>query len=266
MLRKTNNTFLVFHILMVLFISLSLLLSVKFQGFERWIGKITGENSVFEIAIFFLLLMISTFAMMISFNNQREKAFTRPRRQFIAFIAICFYLKAMQEVRWSQLITVKSITGESGSLKGIVDLNFIIADEKINVMIHLIILVCFILLPLAIHYRPAFFRKNPSIKDKTIIYLPSVHSILMFGFACSLQTLINLLTKFDHFVLLLVFISIAGLMTYKRKLRSVSNMFHLILVSGSWLLIWIYSEKIRVDTDHHHLWQFVVVYAFFYWF
>ena len=265
MLRKTNNIFLVFHLLITLFISFLLLFSTRFQGFQQWIDKITGENSVLEIGIFFLLLMISTFAMLISFNNQNEKAFTRARRHFIAIIAICFYLIAMQEVRWGKLLLRSNDTSDSDSLMGIVGLHGIVTVEQVNTTIYVMILFGFILFPLLIYYRPALFGKNPSVRGKTIIYLPSIHCMLMFCFACSLQTLINPLTRFDHFVLLFVFLAIFGLMFYKNKLRSVANMAHWFLVAGSWVLYRIYSEKIPVSSDYHHLWKLVAVYTFFYW-
>lgn len=265
MLRKTNIIFLIFHILVILFVSISLLLSMKSEGFRKLIEKITGENSFFEIAIFFLLLMISTFAMLISFNDQKGKAFTKARRHFISFIAICFYFIAMQEVRWGQLLAGKNSAGQSENLKGIVNLNRITGDGNIHAMVHLMILFGFIFLPLVIYYLPSRFHKNTLLGAKTIVYQPSLHCILMFVFACALQALIDPMTKFDHFILLLAFISIAGLMIYKKKLGSAGNVLHFCLVSGSALLIWIYAEYIPLAPDHYHLGKLVVVYAFFYW-
>ena len=248
---------------MTLFISVLLLLSTKFQSFERLIDKLTGKNSVFEIGIFFLLLMISTFAMLISFSNQSEKTFTKARKHFIAFIALCFYFIAMQEVRWAQLLVGKNSANASDAFNSIIGLNFVVGDNQINIALRLIILFSFILLPLLIYYHPAIIRNNTSIRNKATIYLPSMHCMLMFCFACSLQTLINPLTKYDHFILLSVFILIFGLILLKDELRSFSVMAHWCLVGGSWLLYWAYSENIPLRADYYHLWKIAAVYAFF---
>ena len=265
MLRKTNGVFLVFHILMVLFIGTSLLLSIKFQAVERFIEKITGENGVFEIGVFFILLMISTFAMMTSFSNQSEKVFTRARRHFISFVALCFYFLAMQEVRWGQLLAGKNDADNTESLKGVVDLGGFFNMEIINTAIHLTILLGFIILPLAVYHKPGLFRQNPSIKGKAIIYLPSLHNILMFSFACSLQTLANPITRFDSLILPLIFISITWLMIFNKRLRSVSIVFHLCLLAVCWLLFVMNAQKIPLTRDHFYLWKLVGAYAIFYW-
>ena len=265
MLRKTNTIFLIFHVVVILFISVLLLLSTKFQGFTELIKKITSENGVFEIVIFFLLLMVSTFAMLVSFNDQKEKVFTRARRHFISFIAICFYFIAMQEVRWGQLLVGKNITGQSESQKGIVDLNRVIEHGNMHALVHLMVLFGFIFFPLAVYYLPYHHQKNNRLVAKTIVYMPSLHCILMFVFACSLKALVDPITKFDHFILLLAFVAIAGVMIYKKKLRPVGNVLHFCLVSGVSLLLWMYAEHIPVAPNHYHLGKLVIVYAFFYW-
>ena len=265
MLRKTNNIFLVFHILIVLFISASLFLSIKFQGLRRLIEKLTGENGAFEITVFFLLLMISTFAMLISFNNQGDKVFTKARRHFVSLIAICFYFAAMQEVRWGQLLSSKNNVAGSENLKGIVNLNRFIEVTYFNTITYLIILFGFILVPLTIYYGAIPFGNKPGLKRKATIYLPSLHCMLMFGFACGLYTLTSSVTNFDHLILSVIYIAIAGLLAFKKKLRSADNVLHFCLVGGSWLLFLMYSKDIPMGPEYFHLGKLVAVYAFFYW-
>ena len=244
MLRRTNSVFLVFHILMVLFMSTSLLLSIKSERVGRFIEKITGENGVFEIGLFFILLMISTFAMMASFSHQSEKkVFTRARRNFISFIALCFYFLAMQEIRWSQLLSGKNDVEQAENLKGVVDLSGFLNIEVVNIAAHLVVLLGFVALPLLVYFRPGVFRRNPSVRGKTVIYLPSLHNVLMFSFACSLQTLVNPVTRFDFIIWLLVFLSITWLMVSNRRLRSVSILLHLCLLGICWLLLAINFQK-----------------------
>lgn len=265
MLRRTNGVFLVFHILMVLFISGSLLLSIRSERVEGFIESITGENGLFEIGVFFILLMISTFAMMTSFSNQSDKIFTRARRHFISFIAICFYFMAMQEIRWGQLLASKNNAGHAGNLKGVVDLSGFLDVELVNAVVHWAVLLGFIVLPLVIYYKPGLFRQNPSIKGKATIYVPSLHNILMFSFACSLQTLVNPVARFDFIIWLLIFLSITWLMVFRRQLRSVAVIFHLCLLGICWLLLAINFQKIPITQHHFYLWKLVGAYAIFYW-
>ncbi|MDN5212830.1 hypothetical protein QQ020_12265 [Fulvivirgaceae bacterium BMA12] len=232
---------------------------------EKFIERITGENGVFEIGVFFILLMISTFAMMTSFNNQSDKIFTRARRHFISFIAICFYFLAMQEIRWGQLLTSKQNAEQAGNLKGVVDLSGFLNVELINTVVHWAILLAFIALPLVIYYRPGLFRQNPSIKGKTAIYAPSLHNILMFSFACSLQTLVNPVTRFDFIIWLLIFLGITWLIVFRKQLRSAATIFHLCLLGTCWILLAINFQKIPITQHHFYLWKLVGAYAIFYW-
>ncbi len=266
MLRKTNCTFLVFHGLMLILIGLCLVLAIDSLFFQQLLNTITSENGIVAIAVFFIFLMTSSFAMIIIFNHQFEKVFTSARRHFVSLIAISFYIFAMQEIKWSQLLVQEApSSNQVDTLEVATGANTLIHQETVFYLIHLAIFVGFIAIPLVIYFLPDRIKQTSKMKGKIVIYLPSLHNILMFSYGCLLFTLMNPAYYINFYLLGLEVIVMLLLLLVKKENLTASNLGHLLLFGTSLVIMMVFEGHIPMKENYHQLWKFIAGYAFFYW-
>ncbi len=266
MLRKTNVLFLVFHGLVLSLTGIALLLAKSNNFFEQILLNVTGENGVVTIAVFFVFLMTSCFAIVIIFNHQFEQVFTNTRRHFVSLIAIAFYLFAMQEIKWSQLLHRQaSNSGNDADLEIAAGSNTLINTDALLNLIHLGIFIGFIVIPLVIYFLPEKYKQGTTVRGKIVIYLPSIHNMLMFAFGCLFFCLLNPLNKLNFYVLGLFAIALLMLLITKKYLLTTSHLIHLSLFALAIAVLPSISDTLFFNAPNHQLWKFIAGYAFFYW-
>ncbi len=265
MLRNINRIFLIIHGLIVIALTILLIYSPKLASFRSLLIALIEDNGFIEIVIFFILLMISSYATITIFNNQTEKIFTKARRNLVALIAIIVYLGAMQEVRWGDLINLNEPNGAERTLRALVNNTGINSLDAIYQIIYLLTFIVFVVLPLLTYLRPHSFDRKPSFKGKSIIYLPSLHNVLMFGFASFIYAVSNPFSNIDKFIVI-VAIGLMGIVFINSpELKTKSNIIHYIVVFICTLTMALTQFNIGISNANSRLWKFALAYSFFYW-
>ena len=253
---------------MILFVCCIVLITRHHPASSNLLYHLSAEGGLFEWGSFFIAFTISGFALLVYFHSRGNRIFRPARRRFILIIAIAAYLVAMEEISWGQRILGFESTAFFSSNNHQQETNFhnLISGEYLNLIIYALIYVFFIFLPLVIYFKPNLGHKSPSIRGKVAIYLPSIHNMLMFCFASSLQAYFLPKTLADTIFLWLALLIILVLLVGRKKYRNGFLLLHFSMVIIACVVFAISYQVFEYNNMQYEIREFVVSYAFFYWF
>ncbi len=268
MLERVNRFYLMLHCILIVFVCAIILLTKYHPPSDQLLLAVSKEGGLFEWASFFFAFTLSGFALLVYFHSGEHKIFSLVRRRFILVTAVAAYLLAMEEISWGQHVfgfDNPAFFEEMNQQKE-TNLHNLVSAEYINLVIHSIIYVFFIVGPLFVYLKPSMFNYSPSIRGKTTIYLPSLHNILMFCFASSLQAYFLPKTIVDTTVLWLSLLIFLVLLISKKKYRSRLLLIHFgLLVAASFVFASSY-QVFEYNNMQYEIREFIIIYAVFYWF
>ena len=253
---------------MILFLCGIVLITRYHTSSTNLLASLSAEGGLFEWGSFFIAFTICGFALLVYFHSRGNRIFRPARRRLIIVIAIAAYLIAMEEISWGQRI----FGFESGAFfssnnhQQETNLHNLISGEYLNLVIYTLIYVFFIFLPLVVYFKPDLGRNSPSIRGKVAIYLPSIHNMLMFCFASSLQAYFQPKTLADTVSLWLAMLVILILLISRKKYRNRFLLLHFLLVLIACTIFAISYQIFEYNNMQYEIREFVVSYAFFYWF
>lgn len=268
MLERVNKFYQILHVSLIILICLIVLIAYQQGGQENLLAWTSQENGIFEWASFFVVFTMSAFALMVYFHAKDLPVFRQPRRNFILFIAILSYLAAMEEISWGQHVFGFESGGffEKHNVQQETNLHDFFAGELVNKVIHLTVYIFFIFLPLFIYFKPDLINHSPSIRGKIIIYLPSLHNVMMFCFACTLQQYFQPGTLLDTILIVLALVLILILFITNAKYRTRWHMIHFSLIILSMALFMYHADIFSAVEGQYEIRELVYYYAIFYWF
>lgn len=268
MLQRVNRFYIILHFIIIVFVCSIVLLTKYHPDHSGLLRTLSAEGGLFEWGSFFISVTIAGFASLIYFHSLRKKIYTKVMRYFILLVAIGAYLIAMEEISWGQRI----LGFESGDFfsshnsQKETNLHNLISGEYLNLVIYGLIYILFIFLPLIFYFHPHPDRISPSVKKGIAIYLPSIHNILMFCFASSLQAYFLPRTIADTSFLWLGILVILVLLIRKRAHRNSFLVLHLSLVVIACVVFATSHDVLEYYNMQYEIREFVVSYAFLYWF
>ncbi|MDN5202620.1 hypothetical protein QQ008_14625 [Fulvivirgaceae bacterium BMA10] len=268
MLRKINQSYIVLHFFVVIIVCSIVLITSQTQEATPALLITTQENGLFEWGSFFIFLAISAFTLMILFHDKGSNIFTKFQKRFITLVAIGTYFLAMEEISWGQHILGFKTPGffEANNLQKETNIHNLISGEISNLVFHSIVYIFFILIPIIVYIKPNISDRLPRLKKGISTYLPSLHNILMFCFASSLQAYFLPKTIVDTVVLSISLLILSILILSKKAFRTKSILIHLALVIGSTIIFMFNHHVFAYYNMQYEIREFVIGYAFLYWF
>lgn len=253
---------------MILLVCGIVLITRYHASYSNLLAAVSTEGGLFEWGSFFIAFTISGFALLVYFHSRGNRIFRPARRRFIMVIAIVAYLVAMEEISWGQRILGFESNSFFSANNYQQETNFhnLISGEYLNLGIYAFIYIFFIFLPLIVYFKPDLGRNSPSIRGKVAIYLPSLHNMLMFCFASSLQAYFLPRTLADTISLWLALLIILILLVSRKKYRNGFLIWHLLLVLMACAVFAVSYQVFEYNNMQYEIREFVVLYAFFYWF
>ena len=268
MLQRINRFYTILHFTVILFVCSIVLLTKYSPSQLNLLRNLSAEGGLFEWGSFFIAFTISGFALLVYFHSNGKKIFGKARRRFILLISIGAYLVAMEEISWGQRI-LGFESGDffsSNNTQQETNLHNLISGEYLNLVIYSLIYIFFIFLPLAVYFYPNLGSNSPSIREKIAIYLPSIHNMLMFCFASSLQAYFLSRTLADTIFLWLATLIILILLISKKKYRNKFQLLHFSLVLLACIIFALSYQVFEYNNMQYEIREFVISYAFLYWF
>ena len=268
MLRQINRSFTILHFLLILFVCLIVLITRYYPPQAGLLRLVSAEGGLFEWGSFVISFMLSVFALLVYFRRSVTYNFSKRTRKFILLIAIGAFFIAMEEISWGQRV----LGFESGdffrtkNMQRETNLHNLISGEYLNLAIYSIIYIFFIYLPLAIYVYPDLVNKVPSLKSRLFIYLPSLHNVLMFCFASSLQAYFLPRTLADTTFLWLSMLLVCFILVKRESYRDKFQVLHFLLVLLACIVFAICFKVFDYYNMQYEIREFVIGYAFFFWF
>ena len=268
MLQRVNRLYIFLHLIVVLFVCCVVLLTSYMPGQSGLLRKLTAEGGLFEWGSFFIAFTISAFALLIYFHSRGNKAFRKARRRFILVIAIGAYLIAMEEISWGQRILgfESSDFFFKHNTQRETNLHNLVSGEYLNLVIYSFIYISFIFLPLLVYFFPNIGSNSKSIRGKIAIYMPSIHTMLMFCFASSMQAYFLPKTLADTTFLWLAMLIILFLLITHKKYRNNYQILHYLIVLVACIIFAVCYRVFDYYNMQYEIREFVIAYAFLYWF
>ncbi len=268
MLERVNRFYLIIHCVLIVFVCMIILLTKYYTPSSNLLFILSTEGGLFEWASFFFAFTLSGFGLLVYFHSGEHKIFSLPRRRFILITAVVAYLLAMEEISWGQHVfgfQNPEFFEEMNKQKE-TNLHNLVSAEYINLIIHTVIYIFFIIGPLIVYLKPSLFNFSPSVRGKTTIYLPSLHNILMFCFASSLQAYFLPKTIVDTVVLIFSLLMFLFLLITKPKYRSQFLLIHFGLVVAAVVIAASSYQILEYNNMQYEIREFIIIYAMFYWF
>ena len=268
MLRQINRSFTILHFLLILFVCLIVLITRYYPPQAGLLRLVSAEGGLFEWGSFVISFILSVFALLVYFRRSVTYNFSKRTRKFILLIAIGAFFIAMEEISWGQRV----LGFESGdffrtkNMQRETNLHNLISGEYLNLAIYSIIYIFFIYLPLAIYVYPDLVNKVPSLKSRLFIYLPSLHNVLMFCFASSLQAYFLPRTLTDTTFLWLSMLLVCFILVKRESYRDKFQVLHFLLVLLACIVFAICFKVFDYYNMQYEIREFVIGYAFFFWF
>ena len=268
MLQRINRFYTILHFILMLFVCLIVLLTRYVPSQSGLLHSLSTEGGFFEWGSFLISFTTSGLALLVYFQSRGKKIFRKARRRFILLIAIGTYVIAMEEISWGQrILGFKSDDFFSiYNMQKETNLHNLVSGEYLNLVIYSLIYIFFIYLPLAVYFYPKIGSNSPSISGKISIYLPSIHNMLMFCFASGLQAYFLPRTLADTTFLWLAMLLVIFLLLSKKKYRNRFLIFHLVLVLFACIIFATCYEVFDYYNMQYEIREFVIAYAFLYWF
>lgn len=264
-----NTLFLVFHAFIMISTAIIVILTRFWPGQESLLRKVTAEIGPFELGGAFMLLLLAGFAV-VAWLRLRKTVFEYKRMHmlFIAAIGVAAVLAALEEISWGQhLFGFESpATFAEHNRQQETNLHNFMPADLFNLTINLSVYLVFVYLPLFLHTDSGKRKLLTSRYAPLAGYIPSIHIVLMFIFAFSLQAYFRLETLADTLALAGALIFASCVVYLKRQTIDALEIIHLTCV---WLLTALFvicHEVFRYENMQYEIREFAFVYAFIYWF
>ena len=267
MLQRINKSFTTLHFFLILFVCLIVLITRYYPPQAGLLRLVSAEGGLFEWGSFVISLTVSVFALLVYFRGSVTYNFGKGTRKFILLVAIGAFFIAMEEISWGQRVLgfESSDFFRTKNMQRETNLHNLISGEYLNLAIYSIIYIFFIYLPLAVYVYPDLVNKFPSLKSKISIYLPSLHNVLMFCFASSLQAYFLPRTIADTTFLWLAMLLVCVLLVNRKNHRNKFQVLHFLLVLLACIVFAICYQVFDYFNMQYEIREFVIGYAFLYW-
>ncbi len=256
----------IFHFSIIGSVMAIVALTALVPQYRNLLLNVTSESGFFEIGTFIILILISGYCIRLLKISRRPQT-PAVLLRLVGLTACLTLVAGFEEISWGQhFFGFRSADFfMNHNRQHETNLHNLIPAEIFGLLTNAGIYILFVFLPLFCHYYLSGARTGPRKFPAWADYVPSLHNILMFCFAFSLQAFFLPETAADTVILLIGIGMTARLILRKGPYRNPLNIGHLAAVITAMLFFMYHFHIFRYENMQYEIREFVITYAFLYW-